>query len=318
MDAHELSARLKALALELGRTPQRDEFISGIPNGRSHIDRAFGSWAVMLEACGLESPKRQRKEKITNAIFETDIHRHLEEYRSEPKAEPVARAPWPKIAIISDIHWPFENQRVIDAFYDFIQEFQPEHVIINGDAWDMYSHSKYPRSHNIFTPKDEESLSREKNETFWLEVKKRCPKAKCYQNLGNHSVRPLKRVLESAPTLQHWVEAYFRQLLSFDGVETNFDPRHELEIGDILIFHGYRTQLGAHRDYTMRNCINGHTHRGGVVFRQVRGQVIWELNSGVAGDPYSQGLSYTPQKIVEWTPGFGAVDHLGPRFIVVR
>ena len=89
----------------------------------------------------------------------------------------------------------------------------------------------------------------------------------------------------------------------------------ELIIGDIAVFHGYRSQLGAHRDYTLMNCINGHTHKGGAVFRQIRGSVIWELNSGLAGDPEAKGLTYRPQKITDWTPGFGEVDKKGPRFI---
>lgn len=274
----------------------------------------FGGYSLLVQAAGLD-PNRVNK-KIDNAIFEKDLVRHLEEYRAI-ESNPVQKEPWPRIAIISDIHWPFESQKVIDSFYEFISEFTPEHVVLNGDAWDMYSHSKYPRSHNIFLPREEEDMAREKNEIFWKEVKSRCPKAACHQNLGNHSVRPIKRILESAPTLEHWIEAYFKQLLTFEGVHTHFDIREELDIAGILIFHGYRTQLGAHRDYTLRNCVNGHTHRGGAVFRQIRGEIIWELNSGVAGDPLSKGLSYTPQKITEWTPGFGAVDKYGPRFIGV-
>lgn len=274
----------------------------------------FGGYALLVQSAGLE-PKRTQK--ITNSIFEKDLAQHLEVYREIETTPEMSREPWPKIAILSDIHFPFENQKVIKAFLDFIAEFKPEHIVLNGDVWDFFSHSKYPRTHNLFTPKEEERIARERNEKLWIDIKTRCPNAKCIQNLGNHSVRPLKRILETVPTMEHWIENYFEQLLTFDGVETNFDIRHEIEIAGILIFHGYRSQLGAHRDYTLRNCVNGHTHRGGAVFRQVRGEVIWELNSGVAGDPMSKGLSYTPQKITDWTPGFGAIDRYGPRFIPV-
>ncbi len=133
--------------------------------------------------------------------------------------------------------------------------------------------------------------------------------------MGNHDVRPLKRIMEAYPEAEDWVTEMMKKAFSFDGVETVMDQRQEFKIGNILIFHGYRSKLGEHRDYTHSNTINGHTHRGGVVFRNIGGQCLWELNSGLAGDPESKGLSYTSQKITDWTPGFGAVDKLGPRFI---
>jgi hypothetical protein len=45
--------------------------------------------------------------------------------------------------------------------------------------------------------------------------------------------------------------------------------------------------------------------------------VLFELNSGLAGDPEAKGLTYTPQKITVWTPGFGAINKYGPQFVSV-
>jgi hypothetical protein len=86
-------------------------------------------------------------------------------------------------------------------------------------------------------------------------------------------------------------------------------------IEDIAFHHGYRSQLGSHRDYMHMNFVGGHTHRGGVVFRNIKNETLWELNCGLAGDPTSKGLSYTSQKMNDWTLGFGAIDEYGPRFI---
>ena len=315
MQHHDLVQAIKSLALELGRTPTRAEFVAAGAGFDYKLRTMFGTYAVLIEAAGLEQNKPSKKTKITNQIFERDIERHLEQYKPVERKE---KTKWPRIAVISDIHWPFENAPLIKAFIEFVAEFKPEYVVLNGDAWDLYSYSKYPRSHNLFTPKEEERLARERNEKFWRDVKLAAPKAECIQTLGNHEARPLKRVIESVPTMEHWVEKYFEDLFRFDGVRTILNAREEVRIADILIFHGYRSQLGAHRDYTLMNCINGHTHRGGAVFKQLRDEVIWELNSGVAGDPHSKGLSYMPQKIVEWTPGWGAVDEYGPRFIPFR
>ncbi len=309
-DLHEVVCALKDLSLQLGRTPTKVEFME-LPGISDHLIRKIGGFSSICQNAGLDLAVVEKSKKIDNSIFKKSISTQLDQYKPEEYKE----TNYPTIATISDIHWPFSCQRVIDKFYAFVEKHQPEYIFLNGDAWDMYSHSKYPRSHNIFTPRDEQAMARTANEIFWAKLRDISPNSICIQMMGNHDVRPLKRMLEVYPEAEDWVAEKMKSLFTFDGVRTVFDPRDEVVLGDIAIFHGYRSGLGAHRDYTLMNCINGHTHVGGAVFRQIRGQVIWELNSGVAGDPLAKGLTYTAQKITHWTPGFGFVDKFGPRFI---
>lgn len=88
-----------------------------------------------------------------------------------------------------------------------------------GDLLDMYSHSKFPKSQNVYTPKDEEEAGIKKARELWAAIRKASPNSKCVGLLGNHDIRPLKRTLESAPQLEHWIEKYFKDLMQFDGVE---------------------------------------------------------------------------------------------------
>ena len=313
---HELVAAVKKLAVELERTPTRAELEKSITGGNHKLAKV-GGFSVVLQAAGLQSyNERRTKVKITNEIFEVDLEKHLASYKPRPTYQP---KPFPTAAIISDIHWPFESEKVVSKFYDYVEENKPEFVIINGDAWDMYSFSKYPRSHNIFMPKDEERLAREKNLKFWQEIQKRSPKSKCVQMMGNHDIRALKRALEVLPVAADWIAEKLKELFTFDNVTTIMDPREEFMLrDDIAVFHGYQTRMGAHRDYTLISCFVGHTHKGGTVFRSLaNGAQIWECNSGVAGDPESKGLSYTSQKIHNMTPGFSALDKYGPRFIPI-
>lgn len=310
MDAHDLVAAAKTLALGLGRTPTRDEFIAPIRSGRFHIDRHFGSYAALLTAAGLD-PARHSRDKIDNSIFQTSLSEHLDKYEPRESVEEI----YDRIASISDIHWPFQSQRVVDKFYSFIDREKPKYVLIDGDAQDKYSHGRFPRSHNVFTPREEEDKSRALNEEFWRIVKRLVPDAECVQMMGNHDVRPLKQVLDRYPEAEDWIKERMVKMFTFEGVKTIHDPREELMIGSIMVHHGYRSKLGDHRDYSRYNSIVGHTHRGGVVFRRIHGKTLWELNCGLAGDPEAKGLTYTPQKITDWTPGFGFVDEYGPRFI---
>ena len=315
MDAHDLVCKLKELALSLGRTPTRAEFEAGHVGGKYQLEKLFKTYTTLVTAAGLDPAQPRRRKRIGNEIFEKDLEKHLD-HQPHRVVEIKDYGPYPTLATISDIHWPFENQRVINRFYEYVGDVSPEWVTLNGDAHDFYGHSRFPRSHNVFTPRDEEKLSRSKNEVFWTEIQKRSPTSKCYQLMGNHDLRPLKRVLETYPEAEDWIAEKIKSLFTFPGVKTIEDPRQELMIReDIAIFHGYRSGLGDHRDYTLMNCVIGHTHKGGVTFKRIRGQTLWELNSGLAGDPEAKGLTYTPQKISVWTPGFGAINRLGPRFI---
>jgi predicted phosphodiesterase len=318
--ARSLILAVQDFAVKNGRAPIRAELGSLIKGAEYKLRGTFKTFNVLLQAAGLETYDERRGRKIDSSVFERDIGIHLEKY--SPRLAPVTKAllppTLPSLRTISDIHWPFVNDAVVSAFVSDVERSQPEWVILNGDAWDMYSHTKFPRSHNVFTPREEHEAARRLNAEFWAEVIRVAPKAKCVQMLGNHDIRPLKRVLESYPAAEDWIERMLQEAFTFDGVRTIHDYREELIINDaVMVFHGYRSQLGSHRDYTLFNTINGHTHVGGTVFRRIRGQTLWELNSGFAGDPESKGLSYTPQKTTNWTPGYGAVDELGPRFIPV-
>lgn len=310
---HELVGAVKDLAIELGRTPRRQELEDKIISGHAKLAKV-GGYTVVLRAAGLQE-NITRKQRVTNSIFNKDIEKHLEDYVPRKVKERVA---WPTIAVISDIHWPFGNKRVADKFLQYISENKPEYVILNGDAWDMYSFSKFPRSHNLFTPREETTQARKMNEDFWKAVKLAAPASKCFQLLGNHDLRPLKRIIESVPAFEDWAEQIMKEQFTFEGVTTIYDPREELFIGeDIIVLHGYRSQAGSTRDHTLYNVFCSHTHKGGSWARRIRGETLIETNSGLGGDPEAKGLSYTPQKITDQTPGFAVCDKWGPRFVPV-
>lgn len=311
---HDLVITIKDIALELGRSPTRAEFEQRVQGGDGKL-RAVGGLAVLQRAAGLTPYSERRFPKITNQIFEKDIAAHLAE--RIPK-EPLPQSPWPKIAVLGDLHEPFSHAKLKEAFIAFCTENQPDWIVQVGDAVDFYSHSKFPRSHNIFTPKDEEQLARKNLEKLWADLAVAVPKAKRVMLIGNHAIRPMKRVLEAVPTIEHWAEKYLTDYLSFPNVHTVMDTREEYMIGDICFIHGYKSGLGAHRDHILSNVVCGHTHTGGASFRSFRGRTYWELNAGLAGDIESPGLTYTATRTTGWTLGWAWIDKHGPRFIPYR
>lgn len=249
--------------------------------------------------------------KITNEIFHASIERQIEEY--VPR-NPIKEVIFPKILCWPDTHYPFQNKAGVDRMIEFAKDNQPEYIVQVGDLFDMYAASKFPRSQNIYTPKDEERLAREMAEADWKRLKEACPEAICYQLLGNHDIRPLKRTLESLPIMEHWVEKYLGELFTFEGVNTILDTREELKLAGILFTHGFLGS-GNHKDYYLNNVVHGHDHKLYVLNRRIMGQNIFEMSCGFLGDIEAKALSYTPSKLANYQDGFGWIDKWGPRTI---
>ena len=194
-------------------------------------------------------------------------------------------------------------------------------IVQAGDLMDFYSASKFPRSYNLFTPREEVELSRNYSIKFWSILNKYCPKAEKYQILGNHCVRPIKRIMEKAPEFEEDMKRSLNELYTFEGVKTIYDTHEELVIDDVWYHHGHRSKLGDHASYNHQNTVCGHTHRGGAVFFPLEGHLkkqIWEANAGYLANPHAAGLRYTMQnKATRWTHGVLEIDQFGPKFVAL-
>lgn len=217
--------------------------------------------------------------------------------------------------VIGDLHLPWGCTRTVSAIYSAIEKHQPKIVVQVGDLYDMFSMTRFARSLNVITPAREIEEGRRWAEAFWKNVYKRAPRAKRFQLLGNHDVRPLIRVQERAPELESLVQRGWEDLFKFVGVETLWGTRDDLEIDGVVFEHGYLTRPGQHMRENMKPTVLGHTHRGWVHFEKIRRQMLWELNVGYAADPSQEPLSYPKKKWVKWTPGYGLIDGDGPRFV---
>lgn len=309
---HAIVQELKRIASEIGSTPSRNDYRERSTISERKLRETFGSYSVALTAAGLDPVKKAKPPHP----FLRDIRVEIQNVKKSPftvASDAVSESIDKRIAVVGDLHFPFVNTETLTAFYAFLEKNVPDVIVQVGDLYDMYSHAKFPRSNNVYIPEEELRLGREMAVSFWDTVKRLAPRAECYQLLGNHDVRPFKRILESYP--EGAIFFHPNEIFKFDGVKTILDPRTELVINGTAFLHGYRSGLGDHRDYMLMNAVCGHTHKGGVSYRQINGNVLWELNAGFMGDPNSKALGYTPQKITTWTQGWGWIDEWGPRFI---
>jgi hypothetical protein len=304
---HEMVSRLKDLAIELGRTPSKQEFIKETEFSDRQVIK-FG-YNQLVTGAGL---KPYHSKKIDNEIFQKNIVTHIDEYEHREKKPYLHIKPIHTI-ILGDTHFPFVHKDKVKAALDYIAFKKPARVIQCGDLYDMLSHGKFPRSLNTYTPKEEMAKGREGAQKMWDEIRRIIPKADLRQILGNHDIRPMKRIIEQYPEAELFID--FSKWFQFDGVQTHMDIREELVLEGIAYIHGHRSKLGDHMEYMRRPTVCGHSHRGGVFYKNFGDSTLWELNAGYLGDPESKALSYTAQKHTHWTHGVGEVDEWGPRFI---
>lgn len=310
-EIHDVICAVKDFAIELGRTPTLEDLLINKILTKHKIYTWFGSHATLIKACGLDAPMQR---KIDNTIFHKDIETHLQNYEPKEKV-PHLDIKYRKTVILGDIHAPFTRIDLLKKVIDFIEDFKPEQVIQVGDLYDMLSHGKFPRSMNIYTPSQEMSEGRKVVEKMWKDIQKASPGAKCYQILGNHDSRPMKRILEAYPEAELFLD--FSKWFKFDGVETFFDTRQELILDGIAYIHGYKSKLGEHMEFMRRPVICGHSHRAGLFFKNYGDQILFEMNAGYLGDPESKALSYTAQRHTHWTHAFAVIDEYGPRVVTL-
>jgi hypothetical protein len=312
VEEHGLIAALKQLAQDLGRTPARAEWLSSpLHPSPGSFARVFGTWTHFVARSGLD-PKPKRTS--ADALFQRPLGPILESHVERESQQPISYTP---TLIIPDTHFPFASQRVLDAIYEWASRYKPKRVVQVGDLYDLYAHSKFPRSQNLYSAKEEERLGREAAEKMWATIRGIVPDAECVQLIGNHDLRPAKRTLEVQPSVEHIVEQHMARLMTFEGVHLVADPREEYIAEGVQYIHGYRSGMGAHLPNTLMNTVHGHDHKLGVAFRRVRSETIWELHAGFAGDPEAKVFSYTPQKMTQEMPGFGWLDERAPRAIPV-
>lgn len=223
-----------------------------------------------------------------------------------------------KILAIGDTHFPWADKKVLEKIYAYASDHAPWDLIIQcGDLLDWYSSSRFARSHNVIKPAEEVDWGRLEACKFWTMFDKIDRKAKKIQLMGNHCDRPLKRIQELAPSLEHLLVKGIKDLYTFDNVRTIHSSRQEFVYKGIMFQHGYRHKLGDHVRYNLKSTVVGHTHKGGVITFPVNQKSLFELNVGFVADVNAVPMKYSASTITRWTHGFGVIDEHGPRFIAL-
>lgn len=309
---------LRRIAHELGRPPKRDELSQHTTLITRHdIEKHFGIYTEALKAAGLDKKsERQETKARVDKFFQrgaNDIVQAVEAIRRKYPRQSEIPGYVPTV-FIPDLHCPWWSEAGICELYLWLERLKPKRVITLGDSYDMFAFSSFPKSGLKYTPDEELNVARSQLESMWKTIHKILPNAECHAILGNHSIRPMKSLIQSGMGhLERFMD--FKTLFEFDGVITHHDSRSPLVLENVSVIHGYLSGMGKHRTVFNTHIVHGHTHSLNLTQHNVAGKLLWEMSCGYLGDPAAKCFNYTAMKETGWRRGIGYLSELGPILI---
>jgi predicted phosphodiesterase len=222
-----------------------------------------------------------------------------------------------RIGLLSDIHIPYHSIEALTAAIAFLKKEKPDALVLNGDALDFHSLSRFnrdPRKKNFALELD---IWKQMFDVFARELK-----CKIYYKLGNHEARYEHYLWMKAGELIGVDEFELSNLLGAraSGI-TIIKDKTIIQAGSLNIIHGHEfggsvfSPVNIARGLYLKgkvSAIQGHNH-----------QVSEHTEPNMNGDivtTWSQGClcelhpEYLP--INKWAHGFAVVDLDGKEFQV--
>lgn len=237
-----------------------------------------------------------------------------------------------RIVVLPDIHAPAHNKRLMWAIKRFLAWYKPHILISIGDLADIFALSRHPKGLRVPTnPQGEFEITRR----LWDELVEISQCVWSFVILGNHEDRVYRFLQDMAPQLGGIVDPHTREPFSFHaalGYTANdnitflygTEERGGYEGGlllnnDLGLHHGIivRPKPGASpladMDRWMWSILHGHTHRMGLVARDVGvndsksmiAGVLRGFELGMLVDPDHVYMAYAKTMFPNWHPGFG-------------
>ena len=216
-----------------------------------------------------------------------------------------------KTLLFQDNHAPFHDKKLHDLLLSFIEEEQPDNIVIPGDFWDCYLLSRFNKD-----PRRKMRLQGEIDCAYWLlyEIREAAgDTCKITYLKGNHEERLQKYLWSTAPELADL------ECLSIDGLlwldDLNIEYKDSIDIGKFHIYHGslVRQEAGytAKAEFIKNGCsgLTGHTHRDAKYTRRNRGgHHVWYENFCMCdlNAEYVKGVA-------NWTQGWSMLYDMNGR-----
>ena len=211
---------------------------------------------------------------------------------------------------IPDVHVPFEDKEALGAVYEFIEEYEPEQIILTGDFFDFYEVSRFSkdpkRAHNF---QDEMDIGVE----YLTQLREIAPDADIKYKEGNHEDR-INKYLQENPELGSLRSLKPENLMGLEKLDIKYYPAGtRLKVGKYDIIHGHQNdgaKLAKHSAYTAKgnvekynsSIIQGHPHRMGSYYRRTLDGILegHEIGNLCQDMPYTNNPDWQSSFAMIW------------------
>jgi UDP-2,3-diacylglucosamine pyrophosphatase LpxH len=222
------------------------------------------------------------------------------------------------IVFISDLHIPYENKKDVELVKKFLEDFQPEILVLGGDILDFMGLSRFSRDPKraLTTQDDIDKVS-----TLLLDLRIILPYTEFVYLEGNHEYRMVNYKWTKCPELSYIRALELPTLLHFKDIGIRFIPYSKFYSykklffvhGDVISKHSGQTAKSMLDKWGV-NIICGHSHRTGKCNRTTLegNKGAWESGCLCDLNPdYIKGKA-------NWQSGFSVVEYYKDKVFYVN
>jgi predicted phosphodiesterase len=170
-----------------------------------------------------------------------------------------------RILIISDLHFPYQNNEAITLALDYGKEKKVDCIILNGDVMDQATISRHEKNWKARSIAEEFEAVR----VFLKSLRLHFPKTKIVWKMGNHEERWEKFLYNKAPEIFDVNDFQLEILLKLGELKIEIiKDKRPIILGKLTVLHGHELMgMGgvnparATFTKTMEDTLVGHYHR---------------------------------------------------------
>jgi hypothetical protein len=195
----------------------------------------FGTFREFRRQAGIELSRQQHQLEVHTAKHASYDH-YSDYYEKEvlPFHNKYNVVPLPgkikTMLICSDLHDEEIDEFCLEVFIDTCLKTQPDHIVFNGDIYDLYEFSRYsqdPRHCNM------EKRFKFVRERIFKPIREACPNAQIDFIMGNHEHRLIKHLADRSPfvriLLGDILDLSFSDIFGLDEFKINWYSKSDLK-----------------------------------------------------------------------------------------
>lgn len=204
---------------------------------------------------------------------------------------------------LSDTHCPFQDNKTLKACYNFLEDANPNKIILGGDMIDCWNISRFDKN-----PTRLGTFQKEVDSTYSIlsKIRDKSPSSEIIYLEANHENRVIKELVKR-PQFYGLRALEIPALLSFDELGIEYKPYHIHK--EFLFKHGdYTNKYHANKELEIEgmSVMMGHNHRNQVISKTNRLGTITGYSVGHLSD--NTKIDYAQNKTMNWQQGFAVID----------